>query len=256
MACIFCRFLAWLHHKVDVRAKNKAQIKAQIEAEQAKKEAEQAKNKAERARNAARNKKIKRDQDEHQNRWRPPPIPLPPPEQTEDLEFLRARIPPRSHILEEHDLFRPPPPTSTVKEACKAAANAVAWPVYLATREPEYELVAARAVRAVAAAISTSRTYPVCVAVVTMAESAALIEAELGFTEAPPGVRARRQLNALNAAVDAGMAAYHEENPPPPNDGHDIHESDSQTHTESGSDFDIITESGSDSTPLLEHTSQ
>lgn len=234
MACIFCRFLAWLQHKLDVRAKNKA----------------------EQARDDARNKKIKSDRDRHYNRWRSPPIPLPSPEQTEDLEFLRDRIPPRSRILKEHDLFRPPEPTNTVEEACRAAAYAVEYPINVATWEPEYELVAARAVQAVATAISTSRTYPVCVAVVTMAESIALINAELGFTEAPPGVIARRKLNALNAAVDAGMAAYHEDNPPPPNNGHTTHESGSQSHTDSGSDFDIITESGSDSTPLLEHTSQ
>lgn len=234
MACIFCRFLAWLQHKLDVRANNKA----------------------EQARDDARNKKIARDRSKQYNRWRSPPIPPPSPEQTEDLEFLRARIPPRSKILKEHNVFRPPPPTNTVEEACAAAANAVERPIHLAICEPEYELVAARAIQAVAMAISTSRTYPVCVAAVTMAETTALIAAEMGFTKTPPGIRERRRLNAFNAAVDAGMAAYEEENPPPPDDGHDIHESDSQTHTDSGSDFDIITESGSDSTPLLEHTSQ
>lgn len=44
-------------------------------------------------------------------------------------------------------------------------------------------------------AISTKPTYPVYIAVATMAESTALIQAELQYTKVPPGISARRRLD-------------------------------------------------------------
>lgn len=191
MACPFCRFLAWLQHKLDVRAQKKA---AQ-------------------ARDAARTQKIERNRSASLLRrygYKPPPMSPPPPGDTENLETLRARIPPRSTIVREEDVFRPPPPTDTVEEACRAAAYAVEWPICLAITEPERELVAARAVQAIATAVSTSPSYPVFVAAVTMAESKALIDSEAPYHKVPPGISARRRLNALDVAVEAGMAVYAE----------------------------------------------
>lgn len=226
MACIFCRFLAWLRHKLDVRAQNKAAG----------------------ARDAARTERIERDRSASCSRWwyKPPPDPLPPPADTETLETLRARIPPRSRIVDEIDIFRPPEPTDTMEQACRAAALAVQYSIFVASTEPERELVAARTIQAVATAVSTSPTHPVYTAVLTMAESIALIYSEEGYTRPPPGIIARRRLNALNAAVEAGMAAYAEDDAGPPDDS-DINGSDSQAYTDS--DFD----SDSDWTTIFSH---
>lgn len=132
----------------------------------------------------------------------------------------------------------PPEPTRTMKEACMAAAQYVEYPIFVATTEPERELVAARAVRAIATAVSTSPSYPVFVAAVTMAESKALIESENPYrsryhTEDPPGIVARRRKNALNAAVAAGMAVYDENKAWPGDD--DINNSDSEDNFDSDS---------------------
>lgn len=132
----------------------------------------------------------------------------------------------------------PPEPTRTMKEACIAAAQCVRYPIFVATTEPERELVAARTVRAIATAVSTSPSYPVFIAAVTMAESKALIESENPYrsryhTQTPPGIIARRRENALNAAVAAGMAVYDENKAWPGDD--DINNSDSKDNFDSDS---------------------
>lgn len=126
-----------------------------------------------------------------------------------------------------------------MEQACEAAARAVEYPIWVAITEPEPELVAARAVQAVAMAISTEPTYPVYIAVVTMAESIALIHGEKQYTKVPPGIAVRRRLDLLDAAVDAGMAAYDEDNAWPA-DGDDLDGSDSQAHFDFDSDSDWI----------------
>lgn len=70
MACPFCRSLAWIQHKLDVRAQNKAT--------QAEKQAEI---KAAQDRDAARTERIERDRSASFSgrRFEPPPTPLPPP---------------------------------------------------------------------------------------------------------------------------------------------------------------------------------
>lgn len=226
MACPFCRFLAWLRHKLDVRAQKKAA----------------------RARDAARTERIKRERSASHCRRRYDPK-LPPPEDTETLETLRARIPPRSRIVDEQDVFRPPKPKDTIEQACRAAALAVQYPIFLATTEPERELVAARTVQAVTTAISTSPTYPVYIAVVTMAESIALIMSENTYIQDPPGVAARRRRGVLNAAVEAGMAAYAEDSVRPL-DVDDVNGDDSQAYNDFNSDSD----SDSTWTPVLDHS--
>lgn len=177
-----------------------------------------AQHKAAQALDAARTERIERGRSASCSRWRcePPPIPLPPPGDRETLEVLRARVSPRSRLMDEEDIFLPPPPMNTMEEACREAALAVEYPILVAISEPERELVAAQTVRAVATAISTSPSHPVLVAALTMAESKALICAEnpyrsRHYTRTPPGIRARRMRNALNAAVEAGMAVHAED---------------------------------------------
>jgi hypothetical protein len=173
-----------------------------------------AQNKAAQAEYAACSKRKKQDRMDASSFWEEeaPPTTLPPPEDTENLQTLRARVPPRSVIVDEKSVFLPPMPTETLEEACRAAAKCVQYDIHVAMTEDYHELVAAGAVRAIAAAVSTCPTLPVFVSAVTMAESIALIASENPYrsryyTRLPPGVRARRQLNALNAAVEAGMAA-------------------------------------------------
>lgn len=204
-----------------------------------------AQNKAVQARDAARTERIKNGRSFSYSRWwyEPPRTPFPPPADPETLETLRARIPPRSEIVDEQYVFRPPEPMDTMEQACEAAAQAVEYPIFLATTEPEPQLVAARAIQAVATAISTKPSYPVYIAVVTMAESIALIHGEKQYTKVPPGIAARRRLDLLDAAVEAGMAAHDEDNAWPP-DGDDINGSDSQAHSDSDSDW----------TPILNHS--
>lgn len=138
--------------------------------------------------------------------------------------------------MNEQDVFRPPKPKDTTEQACRAAARAVEYPIYLATTEPEPALVAARAIQAVATAISTEPTYPVSIAVVTMAEGIALIQGEQQYIKVPPGIAARRRLDLLDAAVEAGMAAYAEDSVRPL-DGDDINDYDIQAHSDSDSDW-------------------
>jgi hypothetical protein len=158
--------------------------------------------------------------------------------------------------VDEEGVFRPPWTTDTVEEACRAAAEWVDYYISVAVTEDSHELVAARAIRAVATAVSTTPTYAVFVAAVTMGESSALIRSEnpyrsRHYTRLPPGIVARRKLNALNAAVEAGMAAHAEDiaraedNARPP-DYDDIISSDSQNYTPADSD--------SESTPILNQT--
>lgn len=122
-----------------------------------------------------------------------------------------------------------------MKQVYKAAAYSIQYSIFITSTKPERELVAAHAIQAVATAISTSPTYPIYITVVTMAESIALIYSEERYTRPPPGDRARHRLNALNAAVEAGMAAYAENNAWPA-DGDDLNGSDSQSWSDSNSD--------------------
>lgn len=127
-----------------------------------------------------------------------------------------------------------------MEDACEAAAHAVQYPIKVAITEPERALVAARAVQAVATAISTYPSLPVYTAVVNMAESIALIEAEKRYTPREPiGIVEGCRLNAFNAAVKAGMAAHAEINARPP-DGDDLKDSNSQAYSDSDSDCTLI----------------
>ena len=214
MACPLCRFLAWLQGKMSVRAQDKAvQLAPDATLDAARTE------RLERARSLSFARR----------RFEPPPTPLPAPQDAENLEALRARVPPRSRLGNREDIFLPPPPTDTMEKACRAAAGAVEYPILAAISEPERELAAAQTARAIATAVSTSPSHPVLVAAVTMAESKALIWAENPyrshhFNRTPPDIEKRRRLNALNAAIRAGMAvhaedmAHHERNAPRPDD--------------------------------------
>ncbi|KAL1865056.1 hypothetical protein Daus18300_007403 [Diaporthe australafricana] len=244
MACPFCRFLAWVQHKLDVRAENKA---ARAE-EQAARAEEQAARGRDEAREDARTKRIVRARSASRQRrcTEPPPFPLPSPGSTENLAALRARIPPRSHILDDEEDFLPPEPSDTMIEACRDAAESVCYTIAVAIAEPERELVAARAVQAIARAVSTTPSYPVFVATVTMAESIALICSEnpVGsryYTLDHPGIAARRRQNAFDAAVEAGMTAHAENNTWPGDNNIDGCGSQDNSEIEFDSDSQTIT---------------
>lgn len=199
-------------------------------------------NKVAQARDTARTEAIKRDRSDSYSRFGYPPLPtpLPPPEDTETLETLRARILPRSIIVDENRVFRLPKPTNSMEDVCEAAAYAIQYFIKVAITEPERVLVAARAVQAIVIAISTYFSYPVYTAIVNIAESIALIEAEKRYISYEPiGIVEGRRLNAFNAAVEAGMAAYAEDNTRPP-DGDDLKGSNSQAYTDSDSDCMLI----------------
>lgn len=128
-----------------------------------------------------------------------------------------------------------------MEEACQRAADAVEYPVWAATTLPDRGLAAANALRAVAIAVSTSPSYPVFVAAVTMAETYALLEFENSITAIPPNILEQRRENAFDAAVEAGMAACAEDKAWSGNDG--ISGSNSRDNSDLASN--------SDSTPIL-----
>ncbi|KAI7778831.1 hypothetical protein LA080_001612 [Diaporthe eres] len=191
MACIFCRFGAWLRRK------------------------------------------LKSISESSESRPPPPPrdtshdrIPLcsyinrhdsPPPYQvlpqttssgSEDLDNLRAENPPRSFPSNMGQDI-PPPPMESRNETIYAAVVTATNGLRRALAERNPAMVAAQAIRAIALAVSTSRSYSVCVAATTAAEFGALRVVEESrrpdFVSDPCPRILRR--NVAGVAFDAVRAA-------------------------------------------------
>ncbi|KAI7778893.1 hypothetical protein LA080_001584 [Diaporthe eres] len=138
----------------------------------------------------------------------PPAYARSPSPSTENLDTLRSRNPPRSASRESAD--RRPQPTGTLLGDCIAAADSVELGLFRATRESGRAMVAACTLQAVAAAASTSRSYPAFVAAVTYAEMLALIFAEtpvlsLYNGEADEEAFRRRRRHAFATAIKAAV---------------------------------------------------
>lgn len=136
----------------------------------------------------------------------PPAYARSPSPSTENLETLRSRNRPRRQFSD-----RRPQPTGTLLGDCIAAADSVELGLFRATRESGRAMVAACTLQAVAAAASTSRSYPAFVAAVTYAEMLSLIFAETpvlslynGQADEEAFRRRRRHafVTAIKAAVD------------------------------------------------------
>lgn len=165
---------------------------------------------------------------------------------SESIEVLRARNPATRPPSKESPILYPPSqhitgPSSTVR----AAASTAVIGMIRALDEPNPRMVAARTARAIAVAVSTSRSYATFVAAVTAAESSALllIEAEKDVNNNLPGrwSLGQRQKNAIRAAAVTAMAADTRISHAPigswPFDIHDTHltEHSSQTASPSSS---------------------
>lgn len=103
---------------------------------------------------------------------------------------------------------------ATLRLAADAAAYCATLGMLHALEGERPEVVAARAVRAIAVAISTSRSYAAFVAAAAAAESVASICAEdpVGCGDWPPELVAHRVRNDAHNALDNAMdpdAAFH-----------------------------------------------
>lgn len=98
----------------------------------------------------------------------------------------------------------PPPPMPTLRGAADAAAECATPGMLHALAGERPEVVAVRAVQAMAVATSTSRTYTTFLAASAAAESVVSICAEdpVGCANWPPEVVARRIQTAYTAALD------------------------------------------------------
>lgn len=101
----------------------------------------------------------------------------------------------------------PPKPMPTLRGAANAAANCATLGMLYALAGRRPEVVAVRAVRAMAVAISTSRSYAAFIAAAAAAESIASICAKdpSGCGTWPPRLVARHVRNDYQDALDAVM---------------------------------------------------
>ncbi|POS69726.1 hypothetical protein DHEL01_v211880 [Diaporthe helianthi] len=131
---------------------------------------------------------------------------------SESIEVLRARNPATRPPSNESPILYPPPQHITgLSSTVRAAASTAVIGMIRALDEPNPRMVAARTAQAIAAAVSTSRSYTAFVAAVTAAESSALllIEAEKDVNSNSPGRLSpgQQQKNAIRAAAVTAMAA-------------------------------------------------
>lgn len=133
-----------------------------------------------------------------------PPTSTPKPE---TLEALRNRNPVARLPREGSAVLRPPKHKKTPYGAARAAAAIAVIGMVRALDEHDRKMIAARAIRAVAVAVSTSRSYAAFVAATTAAESAALICLEADRdNEAHSRVRQRIR-HSGNRAAETALAA-------------------------------------------------
>lgn len=125
----------------------------------------------------------------------------------ETLEALRDRNPVARPPREGLPVLRPPPHKKTPHGAATAAAGIAVIGVIRALDEHDHKMIAARAIRAIAVAVSTSRSYAAFVAATTAAESAALINLE-GCRDKETVSRVEERVrDAIYAAADTALAA-------------------------------------------------
>lgn len=133
-----------------------------------------------------------------------PPTSTPKPE---TLEALRARNPDARPHGEGVPVLRPPIHTKTHHGAAKAAAARATIGVIRALDEQDHRMIAARAVRAIAVAVSTSRSYAAFIAATTGAESAALIFREARRDNETDSQVDERIRHAIRTAAETALAA-------------------------------------------------
>lgn len=137
----------------------------------------------------------------------PPPFPINSPKATAESEILEppiTRNPSQAQMPVDVGMPTPPPPMPTLRGAADAAAECATLGMLHALAGERPEVVAVRAVRAMAVAISTSPAYTTFSAAAAAAESVASICAEdpIGCANWPPELVARRVQNAYTAALD------------------------------------------------------
>lgn len=136
------------------------------------------------------------------------------------LGTLRGRNPPLPALRKDSPGLVPPHRENTPRAAAKAAAESAVNGYVRALEEKDPRMVAARIAEAIAVAASTWRTHAGFVAAVTAVESAALLYVEVKRTKAPSGQLKALTKHAINAAVDAALAANDDSTaaaPPPYN---------------------------------------
>lgn len=101
----------------------------------------------------------------------------------------------------------PPLPKRTRIGSADAAARTATIGVSRACRESDPVIAAAHTAKAIAVAVSTSRSYADFVAATTAAESAALLIAEAHRDNIPSARHRQRVRNAINSAVESATAA-------------------------------------------------
>lgn len=137
----------------------------------------------------------------------PPPYLIPSPKPTAESEIVEplvSRDPSRAQMPVDVGMPTPPPPMPTLRGAADAAAECATLGMLHALAGERPEVVAVRAVQAMAVATSTSRAYTTFLAASAAAESVASICAEdpIGCANWPSELVARRVQNAYTAALD------------------------------------------------------
>lgn len=140
----------------------------------------------------------------------PPPYPTTSPEPiagTEPLEPLVSQDYSRVQNPGDVCMPAPPPPKRTLRTAANAAAHCATLGMLHALAGGRPEVVAVRAVKAMAVAMSTSQSYAAFVAAAAAAESVASIYAEqpTGCGSWPPEMASHRVRDAYNDALDTVM---------------------------------------------------
>ncbi|KAI3400771.1 hypothetical protein diail_1980 [Diaporthe ilicicola] len=148
---------------------------------------------------------------------------------TENVNTMRSRNPRLA--------LDPPLPQHTLFATAEAAASTAVLGIAQVFVQTERSLVAAHTARAIAIAVSTSRSYTAFVAATTAAESAAMIVAECDRYNTPDARKTQRARNAIRHAAEAAVAAT-AGNTATGSWPSDIHEADamhaSHTHPPSG----------------------
>ncbi|KAK7699369.1 hypothetical protein SLS64_011665 [Diaporthe eres] len=134
---------------------------------------------------------------------------------SEDLDNLRAENPPRSFPSDVGQDI-PPPPMESRNETIYAAVVTAVYGLRRALAERDPAMVAAQAIRAIALAVSTSRSYSACIAATTAAEFQALRVVEESrrpdFVSDPyPRILRRNVVGVASDAVRAADATAYDE---------------------------------------------
>lgn len=127
--------------------------------------------------------------------------------QADTLESLRARNPVAQPHRKGSPILRPPPHEATADEAALSAAASAIIGIGRALDEQDRRMIVARAIRAIAVAVSTSRSYAAFIAATTAGEHVALMLRESSRDHEPSSRVRERTRHAMRTAANTALDA-------------------------------------------------